>query len=348
MKSQHISTALCLLFLAAILVAAVWFNLSKPRVMILHSYHPSYAWTRDIDVGLRRIVDKWHDVSVTWHYMDTKKIAEPQWLKRAGVIARRAIDREAPQVLIAIDDLAQDLAARHYVDRPGVNIVFAGVNASIEPYGYEHAENVTGIFEQKVLKAVKETLLAFRRDNMPVSPAPKLLYILDASPSLARDRPLIDAFDWSPIVYTGSIVARDFSHWKEIVAEHSTGVDYILVANYRKLPRADGAPGFADPREVMRWTDRNSAAPVIGVNAFNVEDGAMLSVGVSPYEQGEVAAQMARRILDEGISANDIPMRKSRQYVVAINQETMKRRRLKLPLIYEAYSYFVSLSFQAE
>ncbi len=348
MRKERLSQALCLVFLAAILVAGVAFNASKPRVMILHSYDPEYAWSRDIDVGLHRVVDKWHDCSVSWHYMDTKKHPDPQWLRRAGIIARRAVARNSPHVLIAVDDLAQELAARHFVDDPRMDIVFAGVNAGIEPYGYHRAGNVTGILEHKVLKAVQETILAIRSRGRPPLEAPRMLYILDTSESLLSDRRLVDAFDWSPVDYRGSHVAGSFEHWKEIVRTHGPSVDYILVANYRKLPRSDGDPTLADPGEVMAWTDRHSPAPVIGINAFNVEDGAMLAVGPSPFEQGEVAATLARRIIDEGIRGGRIPVQENRQYIVAMRQEAMSRRGLRLPMIYEAYAYFLSLTPQGD
>ena len=342
MTKRQISAGLCLLFLAAIFSTAVVFNGSKPQLFILHSYNAEYAWTRDIDSGLNPVLAALHGVSVARHYMDTKRHADPQWLRRAGIIARRAIERSRPRVLIAVDDLAQELAAKHYVNHPQIDIVFAGVNAGIEAYGYPQAANVTGIFERKLLAAVRETILAFRRDGRPLSDSPRLLYVLDPSPSLLNDRPLIDAFGWQPVAYLGSRVARDFAHWKEIVTTYSPRVDVLMVANYRKLPRS------VDPREVMQWTDRHSVAPVIGINAFNVEDGAMLSIGPSPYEQGEVAARMASRIVTESIRAGEIPMQHSRQYVIAIHRPAMQRRRLELPLIYEAYAHFVSRSFQSE
>lgn len=348
MTKQQISTGLCLLFLSAILVLAAGFNASKPQVLILHSYNAEYAWTRDIDAGLNRVLNTLHGVSVSRHYMDTKRHADPRWLQRAGIIARRAIERIDPRVLIAVDDLAQELAAKHYVDDPGIDIVFAGINAGIEAYGYHQAGNVTGIFERKALAAVKEAVLALQRGGRPLCDHPKLLYVMDPSPSLRNDRPLIDAFDWQPVTYLGSHVARDFAQWKEIVNVHSRRADVLMVANYRKLPRSAEDPTLVDAREVMQWTDRHSAAPVIGINAFNVEDGAMLSIGPSPYEQGEVAAQLARRIITEDIRAEAIPMQHGRQYVVAIHRPAMERRRLELPLIYEAYAHFVSRSFQAE
>jgi ABC-type uncharacterized transport system substrate-binding protein len=334
---KHLSFFLCLVFLALILVTAVAYNSKKPRVMILQSYEPGYAWTRDVDEGLNRIIRKWTGYSVTWHYMNTKQHSDPEWLNRSGIIARRAIKQTNPKVLIAVDDLAQSLAAKHFINDPNMEIVFAGVNGSVEPYGYDKANNVTGVFEHKQLRPIKEAILALESKKLTPNPFPSLVYILDPSPSLGRGKGNIDRYDWSPIAYKGSIVAKDYPDWKKIILEQGEKVDYIIVANYRKLATSGPGTSYASPEEVMTWTDRQSKVPVIGINSFNVEDGAMISIGVSPFEQGEVAAKMAQMILEDNIRANTIPMKENQQYIVAIREASLQLRNMELPAIYEAF-----------
>jgi ABC-type uncharacterized transport system substrate-binding protein len=240
-------------------------------------------------------------------------------------------------VLIAVDDLAQKLAAKYFVNDPQIQIVFAGVNGSVEPYGYNNAMNVTGIFERKQLHAVKETILALesKKDN-PI-PNPKIIYVLDASSSLQQDLSLIDNYSWLPVDYSGSYVAENYVNWQQVIEEEGSKVDYIIVANYRKLPKTENDPTFANPKEVMAWTDKNAKVPVIGINSFNVEDGATISVGVSPFEQGTVAATMAEAILEQKIKANSIPMIESKQYIIAIRESSLKMKHMQLPSVYEAF-----------
>jgi len=334
---RYLSLILSVMFLAVMLSTAVIFNVTKPRVLILQSYDSSYPWTRDIDVGLNRIAKNWTNYSVAWHYMDTKKNSDSQSLERTGIIARRTIKRYDPHVLIAIDDLAQQLAAQYFVNDPQIQIVFAGVNGSVESYGYDKALNVTGIFERKQLHAVKETILALESKKEISNPNPKIIYVLDASASLQQDRPLIDNYSWLPVDYRGSYVAENYVNWQQIIEQEGSKVDYIIVANYRKLPRTEKDPIFANPQEVMSWTDKNAKVPVIGINSFNVEDGAAISIGVSPFEQGMVAARMAETIIEQKITANTIPMVESKQYIVAIRESSLKTKHMQLPKIYEAF-----------
>lgn len=339
MSDSGISKALKLIFIVGVIATAVIFNANKPRVMVLHSYHPDYPWTRDIDVGIRRISENWTGYALTWHYMDTKKHSDKDWLRYAGIGARRAIDRFEPDVLIVIDDLAQKLAAKHYVNDPNMQIVFAGVNGYAEPYGYDKANNVTGIFERKPLKAVKEMILTLENSKSEPNPNPKIKYIMDPSPSIARDRQFIEAFDWAPIEYTGSVRAETFDEWKQhLNALADTDADYVLVANYRKLATSKEDKKRPPPKEVMKWTIEHSPIPVIGVNVFNVEDGGAIAVGASPFEQGETAARMAETLIKHDRKGSSIPMITNRQYVVAIDQEALRKRRLELPQIYETFA----------
>ncbi len=339
MTSTGSSRVLSILFVFAVLVTAVVFNAAKPRVMILHSYDPDYPWTRDVDEGIERVAKRWTDYSVTRHYMNTKKLSDKESLRYAGIVARRAIEQFDPGVLIAVDDLAQKLAAMHYTDHPRMNIVFAGVNGSIEPYGYQDVQNVTGIFERKPWQAVKELILTLEREKPRPNPRPSIRYLMDPSPSMQRDRAFVEAFDWSPIRFGGTFVAQDYQRWKQHVKGlHEPESDYLLIANYRKLPRSGGDPSPPPPAEIMHWTEANSAIPVIGVNVFNVEDGAAIAVGASPFEQGEVAAAMAETLLEQGLRGIELPMVMNRQYVVAIHQEALSRRNLRLPQIYETFA----------
>lgn len=336
--AQRFANWLRVLFLVGFLASAVAFNATKPRVMILHSYDPDYSWTRDVDVGIRKLADEWSDYSVIWHYMDTKRHSDRAWLERAGKTARQAVERIDPDVLILVDDLAQDLVGRYYVNHPHIQLVFSGVNGHIEPYGYDGAVNVTGVFERKPLRAVKELVQALEAAKEKPNPSPRLVYLIDPSPSMQRDRNFVEAFDWAPLEYAGSLQAESFEHWQQLVEAAAKEGDYLLLANYRKLPRTAGATGFVSAKEVMGWTEVHSSIPVIGVNVFNVEDGGALAVGASPFEQGSEAARMAETILEQGQRANRLPTLINNQYVVALHRQALEQRGLHLPQVYETFA----------
>lgn len=323
-------------FFAATLLVVVWYNARKPYVVVLQSYDTGYAWTRDVDTGIDRVL-KGRPYTVKRFYMDTKRQTAKAFKMRAGLNARRMIDRWHPDVIIAVDDDAQDFVGRHYAGNPKVKLVFAGVNGEVTEYGYDGAPNVTGIFERKQLVAVKEAILeaaALARRAGPV----RVMHIGDRSESVGKDEAFIETTDWAPLVREKSVLAATFAEWQEAVRWARGRVDFIITTNYRALRAAQGNARFLPPREVVRWTMENSPVPVIGTNTFFVEDGGMLAIGTSPYEQGSVAAAMAVQILEKGILPREIPRQYTRQFVVFMNEALMKKADFALPEVYEAFA----------
>jgi hypothetical protein len=265
-------------------------------------------------------------------------------------------------VLIAVDNLAQELAAKHYVNHPNLSIVFAGINGAIEPYGYHNADNVTGILELRQLDGLRETILSLqcaevKRDcpganNRPI----RIRYLLDASKSVLGDRQRVDDFGWEPLDYRGSYVAQDWEDWKSLVLSSEADTDYIFVTNYRQLPcsKAERNSPFVPASDVMAWTEANSPVPIIGLQVFNVEDGGMLAIGQSPYEQGEEAGRMAKAILEGRGKVNnkplseEIPIQPNRHYIVAMRKPAMDKRMLRLPQIYESFARAANTYVESE
>lgn len=330
---RHVSTALAALFVVAIAGLAVHHNMGKPKVLILHSYGPDYAWTRDVDTGLRRGLGDARRYSLRWHYMDLKRHPWPASRKAAGVQARRIIDEWKPELVIAVDDDAQQYAAKYYVNRPDIRIVFAGVNGSIEPYGYDKARNVTGVLERPPVQALRDALLLASGSRPP-----RIVEISDDSESVRRDHEFMNKADWAPAIRTGSELVGTWPAWQRAILAAAGKADVIVTVNYRQLRRSEHDARLMPPEEVVRWTVEHAPVPVVGINGFFVEEGGMLAIAKSPFEQGEDAAAMARRILDEGIPAGDIPVETPRQFVVLMRPRLMARHGLRLPEIYEAFA----------
>ena len=86
----------------------------------------------------------------------------------------------------------------------------------------------------------------------------------------------------------------------------------------------------------MRWTERNSKIPVVGMGWSNGKDGAMLAVTVSPYEQGEIVAQIVLDIIND--KPPDITPYSAEQFLVMICKPALERRDLAIPPLYEAFA----------
>jgi len=324
-------------FLVMAGVLLTWFKLTQPRILVLHSYETDYAWTRDIDAGIRRAIGSNLRYKIDWHYMDTKRHGDGDFKRKAGALARRAIESINPDVIIAVDDDAQKYAVKEYVNHPKIKIVFAGINGSVEPYGYHKATNVTGIYERKPILDLSRALAEMRgKDGAKFGV--RIAHIGDRSDSVRMDTREIEGFDWAPFKLTGSALVDDFDDWKKAVKDAGAKADFILLSNYQAVHRPGKDQGLVPAKEVMTWTEENSKIPVVGLGGFMVEEGGMFAVGASGFEQGETVARMTMTILDKGEIPRNIPEVMPRQFLVYMRQSLLGKRDITLPPLYEAFS----------
>ncbi|HLA36733.1 MAG TPA: hypothetical protein VJ001_17865 [Rhodocyclaceae bacterium] len=331
----RLETLIVTVFLLGSIGMFVWFSTSKPHVLILQSYDKEYSWVKDVNTGLKRVLDKHRDLAIRWYYLDTKRHPTIEFKTNAGTRARRMIDDSPPDVIVAIDDDAQQFVTRHYLNHPTIKIVFAGVNNEPAAYGFDKATNVTGILERLPLAALKETLqIAAQRNNLQ-TPL-RIQFIGDTSETVLGDEKFFRKYNWAPFRILDSKLLNTFDEWKQAVRDSAGQVDFLINSNYRKIRRNANEPGMVPPGELIAWTEKNSPVPVIGANAFFAEDGGMLAIGTSPYEQGEVAAKLALEILDHNKRPDRLPFQITDQFVVAMRESLMQARHFDLPQVYEA------------
>ena len=150
--------------------------------------------------------------------------------------------------------------------------------------------------------------------------------------------------NWDPVVYNGHKSFDTFTEWKEYVLDSAKETDFLLIGGYRRLYRDNRVIDEIDKgqtvsaKEVATWTEEHSPVPVLGMNIFNASDGAMVSIGVSPYEQGEVAANMALDLISARKTIDEIPIQTSKQYVVSMRRSALDKRNIKLPNVFEAFA----------
>ena len=330
--------ALSAAFLIVMVALLTWFKLTQPRILVLHSYDKGYEWTRDIDAGLQRVLDPKLRYRVHTHYMDVKNHPDKNSKRKAALLARRAVDNWNPDVIIAVDDDAQEYVVKDMVDKKGVSIVFAGINGGVEPYGYDRARNATGIFERKPLLDLRTALLAMRRDSSGKPLGNRIIHIGDTSESVALDNIQMRAFDWGPLVLVDSVLATTFDDWKAAIADAAKRADMILISNYRAIYRQKGWPEVVSPKDISKWTLANATIPLVGMSGFFVEEGGMFAIGASGFEQGDVSAKMAIRIIDDDMSTQDMPVVMPQQFIVYMRKPVMQKNDIVLPRLYESFA----------
>lgn len=314
-------------------------QLQRKSILVLHSYAPDYSWVRDVNEGVKRALRGQSFVNVYWHYMNTKNHPDLDYKKKAGATARKIIDFVKPNILLSIDDDAQEFAARFYKNKPNIYIVYAGVNALPERYGYHEANNVVGILERLPIRGIKDALYAIG-NQMGLNGPLRVSHVSDNSTVVKSDDFYMQhSKDWHPIVLGPSFLVGNFDEWKKVILEADKHMDVMLISNYRKILVSPNVENRYVPyKEAMQWAFEHSPVPIIGINGFVCEDGAALSIATSPFEQGQVSMQMAVDLVTKKKKIEEIQVAQTSQYIVVMNEQRMKKSKIQLPSTYMAFA----------
>jgi len=82
--------------------------------------------------------------------------------------------------------------------------------------------------------------------------------------------------------------------------------------------------------EVLNWTLENSKLPEFAILDFTVQNGALCGVIENGYSQGQMAAEIAIRIIN-GESAESIPIMSPKEGIPVINGHRAKELDITIP-----------------
>lgn len=291
--------ALVLLFLSTPGRAEEKLPVQAARILHVMSYHSPWRWTDGQFDGFKAGLG---DVAAEFRVfqLDTKRWSSAEQKTERGKAARSLVDEWKPDLIYTSDDDAQDLVTRHYLDTP-IKHVFSGVNKSPGHYGFDRANNVTGVIEHEHFAESVRLLKSI------VPSIKRLVVVLD------------DAAMWEPVVARMkaaslpegvSIVSwetiRTYADYKARIAAYpkiADGIALIGIFNFK-----DSAGKNVPYQEVLRWTAENSTLPDLGFWIDRVHYGTLAAVTVSEREQGLAAGKLARAILREGKNPHALPM----------------------------------------
>lgn len=269
------------------------------KVLVVHSYHPQYEWVAAITRGLQIAILP-TEAQVEYYYMDTKRRPDEMWMRQSGANVMELIEQWQPDVVITVDDNAQDYVGRYLAGREHPSVVFCGVNAASEVYGYP-AGNVTGVLERLHFN---ESLAFFK---MLQPEARRIVLLSDDSSTSRLTIDYIKTLPADELEVVDYVMPSTFDEWKQAVDVYGRQVDAIAVYTYHTVRTDLTSKQSLEPREVMDWTVQNSPVPIIGFLVFAVDDGSLCGVLESGVEQGRLAGQLAVEILN-GKCPADLPI----------------------------------------
>ncbi len=326
---QGFGAVLVGIFLVVGLLLLSGFNRAKPRILVMHSSDRSSSTVQRLDEGIHEVLGhNRQPMTVRWHYLGIDHLPEEDLREDAAKIGARAIEKFDPDLVIAVDDEAQQYLVSRYGGLARPKVVFTAIDQEPGVYGYAGASNVTGIVETLPLAALRETLLQARK-GQPL----RLGVIGSPSATGQGQRRQVQAYDWAPHQVVAMESPSDFASWKTAIQAMEGKVDALLVLSYEGLQASPLDTSPVPPAEVVRWIEANAKPLPLGVSLGYVEMGGALSVAPSVRVMGEEAVDMAMVWLKAGVPTPPV-VTQSRHYSVAMRAAALQARQVVLPSIY--------------
>jgi signal transduction histidine kinase len=271
----------------------------RKRVLVLHSYYQGYKWTDDENRGIQSILKPFIGTNNLYiEYMDTKKIFGDLYSQRLYEVYKLKYKNFKFDAIIVTDNNAFDFIRKYRDDLfPGTPVVFCGVNYFEGSHLIGH-KFITGINEENDLKVCVEMMLKLH---------PKTKQIVFINEWTTTGQGVHKAI-LKIIPHFQGIV--QFSLLEDVKIEEL--LDQLVPLSegslvlYTAFSR-DKSGKLFDYDEIISLIAGRCKVPIYTTNEFNLGLGVVGGIVVHGYDQGEMAAKMAVRIL-HGEKPEDIPV----------------------------------------
>ena len=306
-RSRHLTVFVIFILILGIITAVPGsaLRIDEPRhVLILNSYHEGFTWTREIVEGILNSLEKSDymtkyilDISV--EYMDWKNYPSQENLDRLYEHFLFKYKDRRIDIIITSDDAALEFSLKHraelFSDAP---VVFCGVNEMGVANIINGHENVTGVLEQvdpgdtvklaiEAMPRLKKIYMVYDNTESAMSSGQLALF------TLKRIRPDIEGVSLNNMTYEEVF---------EAVGNAEPDSAIFILSFY--VDREGRTMSF---EQLCHMISERTSVPVFNLYDFTIGHGAIGGSMLSGRKQGEVAANIALRILN-GEPASSIPI----------------------------------------
>lgn len=301
----------------------LFYNLSRPRIMVLHSYANYVPEVAAFNKGFASIKDHRKTPYVVHSYMNISMAQTPEHARKISKKTRDFIQEFDPEIIVAVGEEAQHHVMRHYVDDPNIKVVFACIRDA-QRYHYDRATNATGVLEQVPLDALKEILKKNYKRLLKEDKAPSLVFLSDQSFHAQVERAHILKQNWFPFRVDDFFQATSLEDWKQKVLSLQQGQSVLVVFEHHLLDKSN---------TLLQWTLKHSPVPVIAFMEKHFHQGAPICISSSAYESGEKAEHYVQALMN-GAAPNDLSLSYTKQFMVGLRKDTTPQK-LVLPKSFE-------------
>ena len=281
-----------------IIMSFSFLYLNANEILLLQSYNKGLKWTDGISAGVEDVMKKYPQYELTTEYMDSKKIESEKYEKELLFLYEKRFSNRQYKAIIVADNYAYEFALKYHKHLfKKAPIIFCGVeNFNSKSIPDEAKPYVTGIVEYKDIRKNFELI-------HQLFPALKMVYIIsdDAYSSLAIKEQIIEESNYFKdkfrVVFDNQI---DFDKIDEKIAKLPRNSAILFTSFYRDMY------GTYVPYYKLNDFFKRTKYPIFALNQIHIGEGVLGGYMVNPYQQGELAAKKAFKIIIDGAKTSSL------------------------------------------
>lgn len=284
-------------------------------VLVLNSYHPTFVWTDGQSDGIVNALTKSSlNLSISVEYLDWKNHPDKENLDALAHSYKHKYQSKPPDVILTTDDAALSFVLDHRSDIFGdAPVVFCGAN-NYALIPESRRANLTGKTEEiSPEKTLSSVFMLFPKTNR--------IYVLYEDTETgkgiaARIRNAEPAYrNRAEFTYVSNITFGEMAEYVRSLPEGS-----VIISAFTR----DSAGNVMDHDKVMQLLTKEARVPIFSMYEMAMGYGAIGGSILSGPHEGEVAGQMAIRIL-KGEPVSDVPVNTDATSIYVFDQVQLDR-----------------------
>ena len=292
---------------------------TKPKILILHSYHPTLKWTKDLNFGINTVFDDIKKVDKYVEYMDTKQFSQSKYIESLTKIYQQKYKDIKFDLIMSSDNNAFNFLRLHSKELfQNTPVVFSGVNDFKDSLLKNHP-NFTGVTESSEYIKNYDLILKLHPNIK------NIYFIIDKK----RERINTSIKEYNNKNIKFHIIKNLTLGELETTVKNLPKQSAIIFISFTKTK--DGK--FLEYYTALEYIDKFSTTPIYTVVDQSLDHGAIGGYVRSGFTQGVTAAKIAQEIL-KGTDVKSIPVVKTSPNKYIFDYREIKRYNInedKLP-----------------
>ena len=265
------------------------------KVLIIESYHSEYEWDKSYIKGIKSVL--LDDFELSYFQMNSKRLPKEAYPERANK-AWQYFQKVQPDLVILGDDNALNYLGTRF-SKINTPVIYLGINNNPRYYHIHRSQNISGVLERPLIKRAVLTATQLLTQDVK-----SILLMFDNSQT---SRCILEEIfsNSTQIKISGiKVEIRLIGKWeiwkKKLLTASENSYDAVFLGLFHTLKDKNGQHVPAE--QVLQWSSQNSPVPPFAFWEFAVgEDKAIGGLVLFGFEQGKLAAEMAKEVLTTGI-----------------------------------------------